>query len=984
MNELPDHTDVCPVCGFNRMIFENPKECLELGYLLGGRFVIGKALGIGSFSVSYIAWDCVDEIPVTVKEFLPSDLACHHSGTSSLRFFSDEDKEAFQSGLSRYRSLTVKLSKLSHLECVHNIIAFINENETGYAVMEYLVGQTLKHFLAQYRTLSFADVLDIMCPVIRTVSALHDENIYHLSISPDNIFLCDDGRVTLLNFASARFEMFSDASRRSIFLHHGFAPIEMYSDNLSADSSSDVYSLCAVIYKMITGAVPPEPFARRDGTEILSPEELGFTLPEKTQNTLMKGLSLYQQDRIGSANDLLQCLDSDSFDTAEKKNVFSRFSPKIITVTACICVIIAAIIVVSLAGRDKPSVDTDDTTVSETHGYTDISSDFTLTACDVGFDSISVLETADKQPVSSDVFVFEKNNLLGLIKNDGTVIKEASCRSIVFDSTKNAVLLDGESYITLTGSPIAVSDTNVPSDLPILSDNYTFDAENYVISRISGEKSYPQFVSEGSFIVSDTTGKFGLITRGNLMVDITYDEALPLSCGVTAFRKGDNWTYMSIYGHDIFNRTFTADDFGGRVPFSFSEGSIALPDKESGLWGYYDFDGETLIEPQFLSALPFVNGRSFVKTADGWQIIALSSKDDTVTACCGNNATFTLNAANGLLEITGYGEMWDFTKTNSPWYPYRNIIRTVRITGQITYLGSYSFYGFNALSSVTLPGSLLSVGNSAFAYCGKLRSVSLPSSLTLICDEAFKNCTALSSVVYPASLNYIGISAFRNCTDIKNVSLGENIYNISEYAFSGCTSMTQLSITSKYVDIGNYAFSDCTSLKEAALSPKASSIGKGAFLNCSSLSTVTIPLGVIEISDEAFKNCTSLTEVTFSEGLETVGNEAFSGCTSLQRATLPPSVRTVGNKAFCDCSSLISASVPSAVTIGDYAFSGCTSISSFEISETVRNLGAFVFNGWLPRQNIYGKNMLLKLSIAKPFGWDNNWNKNCNANISAR
>ncbi len=985
MNELPDHTDICPVCGFNRIISENPRECLELGYLLGGRFVIGKALGIGSFSVSYIAWDCVDEIPVTVKEFLPSDLACHHSGSSSLRFFSDDDREAFQSGLSKYRSLTVKLSELSHLECVHNIIAFINENETGYAVMEYLVGQTLKHFLSQYRTLTYADVLDIMCPVIRTVSALHKENIYHLSISPDNIFLCDDGRVTLLNFASARFEMFSDTSRRSIFLHHGFAPIEMYSDSLSADSSSDVYSLCAVIYKMITGAVPPEPFARRDGAEILSPEKLGFTVPEKTQKALMQGLSLYQKDRIRSADELLRILDDSG--VSEKKNIFSRLSPKaVIAAVACIAVIITAVIVaVSLSGKDKPSVDTDDPTVSETVDYTDIPSDFTLTDCNVDFDSISLLETADKQPVSCDVFVFSKNNLLGLIKTDGTVIKEASYRSVVFDSKKNAVLLDGNSYITLSGSPITVSDNEEADNLPALSDKYLFDAENYTSSRVGTDENYPQFVSEGSFIVSDSTGKFGLITRGNLMVDIVYDEALPLSCGVTAFRQGNDWSYLSIYGHDIFERTFTASDFGGKNPFSFSEGTVPLPDKESGLWGYYDFNGDILIESQFLSALPFVNGRSFVKTTDGWQIISLAEeKEDTVTSLCGNNATFTLNITNGLLEISGSGEIWDFTKTNSPWHPYRNIIRTVRITGQITYIGTYSFYGFTALSSVTLPGSLLSVGSSAFESCRKLRSISLPSSLTLICDEAFKNCTALSSLVCPSSLNYIGISAFRNCTDITKVSLGDNLYTLSEYAFYGCSSVTQLFISSKYIDIGNYAFAKCTSLKEASLPSKASSIGKGAFLDCSSLSTVTVPLGVTEISDEAFKNCSSLTEATFSDGLVTVGNEAFSGCTSLQRATLPQSVRTVGDRAFCDCSSLVSASVPSAVTIGAYAFSGCISVSSFEISETVRNLGAYAFNGWLPRQNIYGKNMLLKLTIAKPFGWDSNWNKNCNANISAR
>ena len=126
MCELTNHTDTCPVCGFNNNICENPKECLPLGHLLGARFTIGQAIGIGSFSVSYIAWDNVEQTPVTVKEFLPSDLVCHYQGTSAIRFFSDDDRESFFAGLSKFHSLTVELRRLSHLECSHKIIDYIN------------------------------------------------------------------------------------------------------------------------------------------------------------------------------------------------------------------------------------------------------------------------------------------------------------------------------------------------------------------------------------------------------------------------------------------------------------------------------------------------------------------------------------------------------------------------------------------------------------------------------------------------------------------------------------------------------------------------------------------------------------------------------------------------------------------------------------------------------------------------------------------
>lgn len=987
MSKIEDGTDVCPVCGFNKNISDNPKECLELGYLLGGRFVIGKALGIGSFSVSYIAWDCVDEIPVTVKEFLPSDIASHYAGSSDLRFFSEEDKKAFSAGLSTFRSLTLKLSKLSHLECVHNIIAYIDENETGYAVMEYLVGQTLKSFLAQYRTLSFGDVLDIMSPVIRTVAALHEQNIFHLSISPDNIFLCDDGRITLLNFASARFEMFSDIKRRSIFLHHGYAPIEMYTDDFSTSRSSDVYSLCAVIYKMVTGAVPSEPFARREGNNVLPPHELGFRIPYEAENAVMQGLSLYPEDRTKSADELLYSLDvSDDYTGDFEESSRKRkpvVSPKIIAIAAAgiALLIIGIVIAVFSINRDDPTEVPDTTTITEPQNTVDFSSDYKLTVCDASPEKLSPLKTKDGEIVYADTFVFEKNGLLGLIKTDGTVIKNASFKSISFDPDLDTYIFDGKVEESDSSSDGTKTDGIAP---PVLFDKYEWDAENLATNRKSSDEPYTQFVSEASTIVTGASGKYGIVTRGSLLVDTVYDKALPISCGVCALKKDDKWVYLNVYGQDIFETTFEPNVFDDGTPFSFSDGCVPYYDKDTGLWGYADFNGEIFIAPEFLKALPVVNGKSFVRTTEGWQIISVTDDSSAISSLCGNNATFTLHTESGLLDITGSGELWDFTKTNTPWYTYRDSIRTVRITGQITYLGSYAFYGCDSLTSVTLPGSLISIGTSAFKSCTQLRTISLPSSLSLIGDEAFADCKALSAVICPQSLNYISTSAFKNCTNLSTVSIGDNLYSIADFAFYGCTSLTTLSITSKTVDIGNYSFAKCSSLEDVSMPTKAMFIGKGAFIDCSSITVITIPLGVTAINDEAFKNCSSLTNITLGDGLQLVGKEAFSGCTSLRHITLPQTVLTVGERAFSGCSSLASASVPSAVTIGAYAFSGCTSITTFEIAETVKNLGAYAFNGWRANQTIYGKNMLLKLTIAKPSGWDSSWNAGCKANISAR
>ena len=319
---------------------------------------------------------------------------------------------------------------------------------------------------------------------------------------------------------------------------------------------------------MLTGAVPPEPFSRCDGTEILTPSELGFTIPDYAQETLMKGLSIHQQDRISSAENLLNGFKINYQKKRKKINLSKKF---IISSVAVIAVVLSVLIAVALT-NNKPPIVTDNTTASETQPSFEFSSDYKLTPCTDVFDSVKLLKTTENEDVLSDVFVFEKNGLLGLIKTDGTIIEKESHSSIVYDTVNNAILLDGKTYISFSGYPAQNTSKKDDSLLPVFSDKYVWDSENFSMSRICNDSSYPQFVSEGSFIVSDETGKYGLVTRGNVMVDIVYDEALPISCGISAFRKGDEWSYINIYGHNIFDRTFKASDFvlHRRICYGFS------------------------------------------------------------------------------------------------------------------------------------------------------------------------------------------------------------------------------------------------------------------------------------------------------------------------------------------------------------------------------------------------------------------------------
>lgn len=95
---------------------------------------------------------------------------------------------------------------------------------------------------------------------------------------------------------------------------------------------------------------------------------------------------------------------------------------------------------------------------------------------------------------------------------------------------------------------------------------------------------------------------------------------------------------------------------------------------------------------------------------------------------CGDSATYTIDD-NGLLVITGSGDMWDEYDVNSkysPFYYKRNLINKIAIADGITSIGNAIFYGCSNVTTVTMPESIKSVGDYAFSNCTKLTDVEIP------------------------------------------------------------------------------------------------------------------------------------------------------------------------------------------------------------------------------------------------------------------
>ena len=329
------------------------------------------------------------------------------------------------------------------------------------------------------------------------------------------------------------------------------------------------------------------------------------------------------------------------------------------------------------------------------------------------------------------------------------------------------------------------------------------------------------------------------------------------------------------------------------------------------------------------------------------------SKDDGTS-----KVTATLYS-DGRFVISGTGEMKDYSgSNNSPYYNYKESIKTVEIQNEVTSIGNYAFENCKSLTSIEISSNVTIIGDDAFAYCTNLTSIEIPSSVTSIGSSAFLDCTNLTSIEIPSSVTSVGYYAFSECTSLNSINVDksnqkyssedgilfdkdkkeliryptgkkEKEYNIPSSvtriewaAFSGCTSLTSIEIPSSVTSIGFAAFGSCTNLTRIEIPSSVTRIGSSAFHSCTSLTRIEIQSSVtsIKIEGGAFAYCTSLTNIEIPSGVTSIGN-AFYGCTSLTRIEIPSSITSIGGWAFSGCTSLTSIEIPSSVTsIGGYAF----------------------------------------------------------------
>ncbi|MGN0653760.1 MAG: serine/threonine protein kinase [Oscillospiraceae bacterium] len=280
---------------------------LPEGTVLAGQYTINKVLGQGGFGITYKATDYKTNEFVAVKEFFPDTLA--YREVTKVISYPGERTENYEYGKEGFLQEAKTLAEFIGCENIVRIHSYFEENGTAYFVMDYIEGISFDEYLKEKGgKITCEEAEKILIPVMDALAIVHSKGIVHRDVTPDNIYITNDGVVKLLDFGAARYSLGDKSRSLDVILKHGFAPKEQYTRRGKQGPFTDVYSLGATFYFALTGRRPPDAVDRLEEDDLIPPSSLGVAITEYQEQAILHALNVSPADRYQSMTEFKNVL----------------------------------------------------------------------------------------------------------------------------------------------------------------------------------------------------------------------------------------------------------------------------------------------------------------------------------------------------------------------------------------------------------------------------------------------------------------------------------------------------------------------------------------------------------------------------------------------------------------------------------------------------------------------------------------------------
>lgn len=338
-NEYGDEFDVCPFCGEIRRTDPSEPVYLKPGTMLADRYLIGYDVNAGGFGIVYRAWDTKLETIVAIKEFFANRLMTRAAGETQI-IVNKKAYQEFEYRKKRFLAEARTMAKFGKHRNIPNVFESFEENGTAYIVMELLTGQALNEYLQENRNAVDHDfAIHVATEVGKALISMHDMGIVHRDVAPDNIFICEDTRVLLLDLGAAKLADDTDTVI-DIILKPGYSPVEQYDNTASIGNWTDIYALGATLYVMLTGIKPDEATNRKIHDSLTPPRDIDPDIPENLSNAILKAMAVDRHMRFKNVDDFLKAINGEKKIIPLKKEKRRRAGKRIIGIVAAALVVL--------------------------------------------------------------------------------------------------------------------------------------------------------------------------------------------------------------------------------------------------------------------------------------------------------------------------------------------------------------------------------------------------------------------------------------------------------------------------------------------------------------------------------------------------------------------------------------------------------------------------------------------------------------------
>lgn len=284
-------------------------RCLKPGVILKERYKIEEVIGAGGFGITYRAWDPLLQSYVAIKEYYPSGIATRSADSSKVCVPVGQEQREYHRGKIRFLKEAQDVARFQSEPNIVSIYDYLEENDTAYMVMEYLHGCTLKQYIREHGgRLDTDHILHICLSVLDALAVVHKAGMIHRDISPENIFICEDLTVKLIDFGAAKQVYLDGEQTMSVVLKPGYAPPEQYAKKDKQGLWTDIYALGATLYFAATGEKPEESFGRVLEDTIKPVCEVNPEIPRAMSQVIMRAMSVKIEDRYQTVEAMREAL----------------------------------------------------------------------------------------------------------------------------------------------------------------------------------------------------------------------------------------------------------------------------------------------------------------------------------------------------------------------------------------------------------------------------------------------------------------------------------------------------------------------------------------------------------------------------------------------------------------------------------------------------------------------------------------------------